>query len=150
MQALHKIHIWQKNICNMTPLNAVLVIVTEWSKARPYQATRPVEKCKVFVQPGVTEVADIKVSLNQKHVLKEWTGGVSPVRHTLVQRPISHILEKHHGLFHDGKSLFCPEVRFLEVSWNTEHSSKNGSRENNLLWSEGSFHKYYEIWCTLA
>lgn len=44
----------------------------------------PVHECKVFVEPGVVEVADGEVSLHQEHVLEKRAGGVRPVGHTLI------------------------------------------------------------------
>lgn len=54
------------------PLNVVLVIY--YLLLADQSLTRqqcPVEKCEVFVQPGMTKVADVKVPLYQIHVLKE-------------------------------------------------------------------------------
>ena len=79
----------------------------------------PVQEGKVFQQPGVVEVADGKVALHQEHVLEQRAGGVSPVGHSFIQGAIRHILQKDHGLLHDGQDLLGPQVGLLEVTWNT-------------------------------
>lgn len=62
----------------------------------------PVQEGKVFKEPGVVEVADCEVALHQEHVLEQRAGGVSAVGHSFIQRAIRHILQKDHGLLHDG------------------------------------------------
>lgn len=79
----------------------------------------PVKEGEVFEEPGVVEVADGEVALDQEHVLEQRAGGVSPVGHTFIQGAISHILQKDHGLLHDGQDLLGPQVGLLEVTWNT-------------------------------
>lgn len=82
----------------------------------------PVQEGKVFQEPGVVEMADVKVALNQEHVLKQRAGGVSPVGHSFIQGAIRHILKKDHGLLHDGQHLLGPQVGLLKVTWNTGSS----------------------------
>ncbi len=76
----------------------------------------PVQEGEVFKEPGVVEVADGKVALHQEHVLEQRAGGVSPVGHSFIQWAIRHILQKDHGLLHDGQDLLGPQIGLLEVT----------------------------------
>lgn len=80
----------------------------------------PVEESKVFKEPGMVEVADGKVTLHQEHVLEQRAAGVGPIGHALIQGAICHVLQKDHGLLHDGQNLLGPQVCLLKVTWNTE------------------------------
>lgn len=79
----------------------------------------PVKESKVFQEPGVVKVADSEVALHQEHILKQRAGGVGPVGHSFIQRAISHILQKDHGLLHDGQDLLGPQICLLEITCNT-------------------------------
>lgn len=73
----------------------------------------------MFKEPGVVEVADGKVALHQEHVLEQRAAGVGPISHPFIQGAICHILQKDHGLLHDGQDLLGPQVGLLKVTWNT-------------------------------
>lgn len=52
----------------------------------------PVQEGKVLKEPGMAEVTDGKVALNQEHVLEEGARGVRAIGHAFIQRAIRHIL----------------------------------------------------------
>lgn len=79
----------------------------------------PVEEGKVLEEPGVVEVADGKVALYQEHVLEQRAGGVGPIGHSFIQGAVRHVLQKDHGLLHNGQDLLGPQVGLLKVTWNT-------------------------------
>lgn len=79
----------------------------------------PIEEGKVFKEPWVVEVADGEVALHQEDVLEQRARGVSTIGHSFIQRTICYILQKDHGLLHDGQDLPGPQVSLLEVTWNT-------------------------------
>lgn len=49
----------------------------------------------MLLEPGVAEVANGKVPLDQEHVLEEGARGVGPVSDAFVERPVGHILQEH-------------------------------------------------------
>lgn len=85
----------------------------------------PVHEGEVFQEPGVVEVANGKMALHQEHVLEQRAGGVRPVGHAFIQRPVCHILQEDDGLLHDGQGLLGPQVGLLQVTWNTGSGGSN-------------------------
>lgn len=76
----------------------------------------PVHEGKVLLQPRMAKVVDIKVPLNEKHVLEQRSSGVAAVRHSFIERAICHLSQQDQRLLHDGQNLLGPQVGLLKVS----------------------------------
>lgn len=77
----------------------------------------PVHKCKVLLEPGVAEMIDVKMPLDKKHVLKQWSGCVAAISHPFIEGAICDLLQQDYWLLHDGQHLLGPQVSFLKVAW---------------------------------
>lgn len=75
----------------------------------------PVHEGKVLLQPRMAKVVDVKVPLNEKHVLEQRSSGVTAVRHSFIERAIRHLSQQDQRLLHDGQNLFGPQVGLLKV-----------------------------------
>ena len=56
----------------------------------------------------MAKVVDVKVPLNKKHILEEWSGGVAAIRNSFIEGAICHLSEQDQRLLHDGQNLFGP------------------------------------------
>ena len=67
-----------------------------------------IHKCKVLFKPWVAKVVDVKVPLNKKHILEEWSSGVAAICNSFIEGAICHLSEQDQRLLHDGQNLFGP------------------------------------------
>lgn len=61
----------------------------------------PVHKRKVLLEPGVAEVIDTEVPLDEKHVLEQRSGRVAAVGHPFVEGAVCDLPQQDHRFLHD-------------------------------------------------